>query len=155
MYALLGTLAVMDVTTPGGYVNRADLQAVNGSQSADVPGPVSVPYPARHARDPGPALEAVDAEMMPPAGQPGHGTDTSLRRRPARLVEGRVEGGHAEVFEVICCDCGDRRDLDYSRVPPRLQQIRGPYTMEAGLAAFERHLGMPGPPPGDRLSGTP
>ncbi|MGO9079543.1 MAG: hypothetical protein ACLQDY_10950 [Streptosporangiaceae bacterium] len=79
---------------------------------------------------------------MPPAGQPGHGTTASLRLQPARLVEGRAEGGYTGVFEVICCDCGDHPYLDYSQVPPRLQEIRGPYTMQAGLAAYLEHLGL-------------
>jgi hypothetical protein len=46
------------------------------------------------------------------------------------------------VFELICCECGDNRYLDYSQVSPRLRQLRGPYTMSAGLAAYERHLGL-------------
>jgi hypothetical protein len=29
------------------------------------------------------------------------------------------------------------------RVSPRLQQLRGPYTITAGLAAYEQHLGLP------------
>jgi hypothetical protein len=54
-------------------------------------------------------------------------------------VDGRVEGG---VFELICCECGDNPYLDYSQVSPRLQQIRGPYTIAEGLAAYEQHLGL-------------
>ena len=46
-------------------------------------------------------------------------------------------------FELICCECGDNPYLDYSRVSPRLQQLRGPYTITAGLAAYEQHLGLP------------
>ena len=45
-------------------------------------------------------------------------------------------------FELICCECGDNPYLDYSRASPRLQQIRGPYTIAAGLAAYEQHLGL-------------
>ncbi len=123
-------------------MSRADLHAVNGSQSADVPTMVPAPYLARHARDPGYPIEDGKTATMPPAGRPGHGTNTSLRRQPVRIVEGRAEGGHTEAFEVICCDCGDHRYLDYSQVPLRLQQIRGPYTMEAALAAYEKHLGI-------------
>ena len=80
--------------------------------------------------------------MIPPAGQPGHGRIAFLRRQPARIVEGRVEGGYASVFELICCDCGDHPYLDYSQVAPRLQWLRGPRTLEAGLAAYDRHLGL-------------
>jgi hypothetical protein len=75
----------------------------------------------------------------PAAGQPGHGMTTSLRRQlvwsgPERM--GRPTG----VFEVICCKCGDHPYLDYATVSPRLQRIRGPYTLAAGLAAYEEHL---------------
>lgn len=40
---------------------------------------------------------------------------------------------HTGLFELICCDCGDHPYLQYSDIPPRLQQIRGPYTLEAPL----------------------
>lgn len=123
-------------------MNRADIHAVNGCQSADVSSAVLAPYFARHARDLGPGIETGKAATMSPVGQPDHGTDASLRRQPVRMVEGRAEGGYTDAFEVICCDCGDHRYLDYSQVPLRLQQVRGPYTMEAGLAAFEKHLGI-------------
>ena len=65
-----------------------------------------------------------------------------LRRQPARIVDGRMEGGYTSVFELICCQCGDHPYLDYSEISARLQQIRGPYTIEAGLAAYEKHLGL-------------
>jgi len=78
---------------------------------------------------------------FPLAGQPGHGCTAVLRRQPARLVEGRAEGGcYSGACELICCDCGDNPRLDYSQVSPLLQRIRGPYSMAAGLAAYERHL---------------
>jgi len=79
---------------------------------------------------------------LPPAGQPGHGRTASLRRQPGSIVQGRVEGGYTGAFELICCECGDHPYLDYSEIPPRLQRIRGPYTMRAGLAAYEKHLGL-------------
>jgi hypothetical protein len=65
-----------------------------------------------------------------------------LRRQPVRPVEACTEGGYTELFELICCDCGDHLYLDYSEVPARLQWLRGPRTMRAGLAAYERHLGL-------------
>ena len=43
-------------------------------------------------------------------------------------------------FEIICCDCGDDPDLDYREVSPDLQQLRGPYTMAAGVAAYVKHV---------------
>ena len=92
-----------------------------------------------YARGPRPLAAALE---IPPAGHPGHGATASLRRQPARIVNGRFEGGYADVFEIICPDCGDRPYLDYSEVIPRLQSLRGPYTLEAGLAEYERHLGL-------------
>jgi hypothetical protein len=65
-----------------------------------------------------------------------------LRRQPARLVEGRVEGGYTDAFKLICCDCGDHPYPDYREVSPRLEWLRWPRTMEAGVAAHERHLGL-------------
>jgi len=58
------------------------------------------------------------------------------------MVEGRVEGGYTSMFELVCCDCGDHPYLDYSQVPDRLQWLRGPRMLEAGLAAYEEHLGL-------------
>ena len=68
--------------------------------------------------------------------QPGDGWTAVLRRQPARIVEGRPEGGYTDLFEIICCDCGDHPYLDYSEVSPELQRIRGPYPMADGIAAM-------------------
>jgi hypothetical protein len=65
-----------------------------------------------------------------------------LRRRPIRIVEGRPEGGYADMFELICCDCGDDPDLDYREVSPKLQLVRGPYPIAAGVAAYKQHCGL-------------
>jgi hypothetical protein len=46
------------------------------------------------------------------------------------------------VFELICYDCGDDPGLDYQEVPSRLQQLRGPHTMETAWTAYERHIGL-------------
>jgi hypothetical protein len=70
-----------------------------------------------------------------------------LRRRPVRIVDGQVETGHGDAFEIICCDCGDHPDLDYCDVSPELQRIRGPYTIVAGVAAYEEHLDRQHPRP--------
>lgn len=86
--------------------------------------------------------ETYTAIAVPPAGQFGHGLTASLRRQPARRVEGRGEGGYSGAFELVCSDCGDHLYLDYSEVSPRLRRIRGPYTMQAGLAAYEEHLAV-------------
>jgi hypothetical protein len=61
------------------------------------------------------------------------------RRQPVCRVEGRAEGGYADVFELICCGCGDDPELDYREVAPRLQLVRGPYPIAAGVAAYEQH----------------
>ena len=63
-----------------------------------------------------------------------------LRRCPVRTVEGRVQGGSTNAFEIICCDCGDHPDRDYRDVSPRFQQIRGPDPIAAGVTAYEEHL---------------
>ena len=65
-----------------------------------------------------------------------------LRRQPARIVQSRAEGGHTDVYEIICCDCGDHPGLDDVAVSPELQRIRGRYPIEAGGGADEKHLGL-------------
>ena len=65
--------------------------------------------------------------------RPGDGWTAVLRRQPAHIVEGRPEGGYTDLFEIICCDCGDHPYLDYSEVPPELRRIRGPYPMADGI----------------------
>jgi hypothetical protein len=88
-------------------------------------------------------VEAGDVMTVPAAGQPGHGITASVRRQPARIVEGRREGGHRDAFEVVCCDCGDHPYRDYSQISLSLQRIRRPYTtMAAALAAYDQHLGL-------------
>jgi hypothetical protein len=86
--------------------------------------------------------ETYAATAVPPVGQFGHGLTASLRRQPAGRAEGRAEGGYTGAFELVCGDCGDHLYLDYSEVSPRLRRIRGPYTMQAGLAAYEAHLAL-------------
>ena len=72
-----------------------------------------------------------------------------LRRQPVRMVEGRAEGGYTDVYELICCDCGDDPDQDYREVSPSLRRVRGPYPIADGIAAYEQHrrlhpqLGVP------------
>ena len=72
--------------------------------------------------------------------QPGHGWTVVLRRQPVRIVDGRPEGGYTDAFEIVCCDCGDHPDLDYSEVAPELRQIRGPYSVADGIAAYVAHV---------------
>ena len=74
--------------------------------------------------------------------QPGDGWTALLRRQPARMAEGRPEGGYTGLFEIICCDCGDHPYLDYSEVSPELRRVRGPYPIADGIAAYVKHLGL-------------
>ena len=78
---------------------------------------------------------------LPLPGQPGHGRTAVLRRRPVRIVDGRPEGGYTSRYELICPSCGDNPYLDFLDVPARLQWLRGPWTLGAGLAAYDEHIG--------------
>lgn len=84
-----------------------------------------------------------DPASSPPLA--GHGSSAHLRLRPACIVDGQIQGGNPKVYELVCPDCGDDPGLDYFEVPPRLQWLRGPRTLEGGLAAYGRHLGIPWP----------
>jgi len=92
-----------------------------------------------------------DVVTPPPAGQPGHGIEAFLRSQPVRIKDGRVEGGYTDVYELICPSCGDHLDLDYSEISPRLQWLRGPYMLEAALAVFHKHQGIPWSTPSWKL----
>jgi DNA-binding CsgD family transcriptional regulator len=92
------------------------------------------------SHDPWLRIDTEGAMAVPRARQPGHGRTTFLRRRPVRIVEGRIEGGYTSVFEIICPSCGDHPYLDVAEVSPRLRWLRGPYTLKVGLAAYEEHL---------------
>jgi hypothetical protein len=74
-----------------------------------------------------------------PVDQNGEIARSFLRRQPVRIVGGRVQGGWTSAFELICCDCGDNPYLGYSEISPRLQRLRGPYTVREGFAAYEEH----------------
>jgi hypothetical protein len=78
---------------------------------------------------------------LPRAGQPGHGRTTSLRRQMVWMADDR-KARCTGAYEVICRDCGDHPYLGYSEISPRLQRIRGPYTLAAGVAAYAKHLGL-------------
>jgi hypothetical protein len=108
------------------------------------PAAVAAPRP-RDRRDPWLHLELETVVASPFAGRPGHGSKAVLRRKPVRIVHRRFEGGYTDGYEVICPDCGDDLYLDYSEVSWRLQWLRGPYTLEAGLAAYHIHLQLAWP----------
>jgi hypothetical protein len=133
--------------------STGDPDTVTDTGTVSGPAAVSVPRP-RDRRDRWLRIVPEEAVTPPPAGQPGHGDgDVYLRRQPVRIVDGRGEGGYTDMYELICLSCGDHRDLDYSEISPRLQWLRGPYILEAGLAVFHRHQGIPWPTPECRLQG--
>ena len=74
-------------------------------------------------------------------GRPGRDWTLVLRRRPGPRRRRPAEGGYTDVYELICCDCGDDPDLDYREISPELQRIRGPYPIAAGAEAYEKHAG--------------
>jgi len=74
-----------------------------------------------------------------------------VRRQPTRIVDGRVQGGYTSLFELICPGCGDNPYVDYAEIPPRLQCLRGPLTLEAALQAYDEHLGSSPGPNGDSV----
>jgi hypothetical protein len=100
----------------------------------------------KHRLDPWLRMGSVVGMTFPLVGQPGHGRTAFVRRQPVRIVDGRVEGGYTEVFEFICPSCGDNPYVDFSEVPSRLQWLRGPFTLEAALETYDKHLApLPGP----------
>jgi hypothetical protein len=116
-------------------MSSTDLHGDIGDRPGDGAG--SVPGP------PGPLAPrpGVDDEMPPaPVDQNGEIARWFLRRQPVRIVAGRVQGGWTGAFELICCDCGDNPYLDYSEISPRLQRLRGPYTLPEGAATYQGHL---------------
>ena len=84
-------------------------------------------------RDPWLRMGPMVGMIFPLPGEPGHGRTAFVRRQPVRIVDGRVEGGNTDVFELICPGCGDNPYVDYSEVPSQLQRLRGPRTVEAAL----------------------
>jgi hypothetical protein len=128
---LVGRMSNSDPAVAASY-RRADR-----SEVASIPG-------QHRSRDPWLRVDVGDAVTVPAAGQAGHGRTASLRRQPVAIVDGRIEGGYTDKFELICPSCGDHPYLDYSEVAPRLQWLRGPRTLEAGLAAYAKHLGLDG-----------
>ena len=58
--------------------------------------------------------------------QPRDDWTVVLRRQLARILDGLPHGGYTDLYEIICCDCGDHPDLDYREVSPRLRLVRGP-----------------------------
>lgn len=113
-----------------------------GARLADRSSPVAAASGPQDPWDPWLEMIAAGVFTSPRAGEPGHGWTAVLRRQPILIVDGRAHGGYTGVFELICCECGDNPYLGYSQVSPRLQQVRGPYAIAAGVAAYEQHLGL-------------
>jgi hypothetical protein len=109
------------------------MSVVTGTGAADQPASAS---DNAHRPSPNDGDTAI-----PPVGHHGHGVWACLRRQPSRMVQGRAKGGYTDRFEVICPDCGDHPRLGYTEVGPELQRLRGPYPLNEGLAAYERHIG--------------
>jgi len=86
------------------------------------------------------AVAELTGLPLAPVDHNGQSARSFLRRQPVRIVAGRGEDGYTDVFEVICCDCGDDPYLDYSEVSDRLQRLRGPYPLREGLTAYQEHL---------------
>lgn len=62
-----------------------------------------------------------------------------LRKRPASIFDGLADDGRPAVYELVCRECGDDLRCCYSEVSAELQQVRGPYPLEAGIEAFVGH----------------
>ena len=77
-------------------------------------------------------------------GVPGHDNGTAiLRARPARMIDGHINGGYAGQYEVICPACGHDPNRSYHQVPRDLQQLRGrSESLASGLAAVHLHIGL-------------
>jgi hypothetical protein len=128
-------------------------ETVTSTRSAVHTGAVPAARP-RNRRDPWLRIGAQVFLRFPLPGQPGHGSTAFLRRRPARIVDGRMEGGYTDAYELICPSCGDHPYLDFVDVPAQLQWLRGPYLLAAALAAYEEHLGLPSHPNQDSPAGS-
>jgi hypothetical protein len=118
-----------------------DFDTESGTRPAFLPGAVPAPHSPHDARDPWLRIGPEDGVTLPLAGQPGQGRMAFFRRQHARIADGRIEGGYS-TFEVTCPSRCDHPYLDYSEVPPQLQRLRGPRTLEAGLAEYDKHLGL-------------
>jgi hypothetical protein len=84
---LLQIPAVAEPTEVGVELSAEAAHVVTGIRSASRSQGVRVGR-GRHARDPRGSVEAGDVMTVPLAGQPGHGITASLRRQPARILQG-------------------------------------------------------------------
>lgn len=70
---------------------------------------------------------------------PGGEWTLCLRKRPASDFGGRPDDSRPEMYELVCRECGDDPRRSYSEVSAELQQVRGPYPLEAAIEAFVTH----------------
>jgi hypothetical protein len=73
------------------------------------------------------------------AAEPEQHWTIALRRQPADPGTSNPENPSSRTYEIICRICGDDPALDHQQMSAELQQIRGPYTLSDGIAAFARH----------------
>jgi hypothetical protein len=120
--------------------SAGDLDIVTSTRSPGHLSAVPAPRERRHAREQWLRIDDQCVMALHLAGHPGNGRTASLRRQPVSIVDGRMEGGDTRASELVCPRCGDHPHLDYSEVSSRLQQIRGPYPLEADVTAHEKRL---------------
>jgi len=77
---------------------------------------------------------------MTTSAAPGRVWTLTLRRQRAHSGDGKPDEGYTDAFEIICSDCGDDPRRDYQDVPPRLQRLRGPYSLGTGATQYEAHV---------------
>jgi hypothetical protein len=123
-------------------MNRVGHNTANGTQVAHRSNRAPATSSSHDPRDPRPKVLDAGVITPPLAGERGHGCTAVLRSQPILTGDGQPEPGYTGAFELICYECGDNPYLYYSEVSLRLQQIRGPYTLAAGVAAYEQHLGL-------------
>ena len=127
-------LAVLKVGRIAQFLSRAGKSAVRALDRIGYENvtETSITPSGRRSLRQGAAVQTINQSSL--------GWTVVLRRRPVRIVEGQVQGGYTDAFEIICCDCGDHPDLDYQDASLELQRIRGPYPIAAGITAYQEHL---------------
>jgi hypothetical protein len=133
----------MNLLALGGRMGSpGDFETESGTRPGFLPGAVPAPHSAQDARDPWLRVGPEGVRTLPLAGQPGYGRMAFLRSQPIRIVDGRIEGGYTSTFELIRPSCSDHPYWITPKSRPWLQWLRGPCTLEAGLAKYDKHLGL-------------
>ena len=92
-------------------------------------------------RDPWLRLDTDAGTTLPRAGQPGHGRTAYLRRQPARIVDGRMEGGTPARSSSSAASAAIIPTWITPRSPAAAADSRAVHQGE-GLAAYANHLGL-------------